>query len=238
MPHVGNVQSAPFQTGLLGVVKPQQFFAPAGRAIFASDDYHGEPIVFRFETSGCRVDPPKPKIQTIDMMDAVGQTQWVGQDPYTMTIGVRFDRFRTGSVEDEIRTLEGFGEVHAGRTEPPIVTVDGAVPKPHPGLTWRVVDFGDPEIDYLDGGTQRCRYFTTVSLVQRVTDRVLVESLKVTSKSKGLKSRTITVRAGEDWLFDVARRAYKDPSRASDIARANGLHLGKKLSAGTIVRLP
>jgi hypothetical protein len=72
----------------------------------------------------------------------------------------------------------------------------------------------DPEIDYVQGGdgSERCRYFTTVSLVQNVTDRVLVESLKATSKSKGVKARTITVRAGEDWLFEVARRAYGDPS--------------------------
>jgi hypothetical protein len=209
-------------------------------AVLASDDFDGKPIRFRFPTSGCRIAPPEPIVQTTDLMGAISLTQWVGQKPYRAEIDVRLDGFPSRSVETAIKTLEHFAEVHAGRSEPPIVTLDGAVPKPHPHLTWRVTNIADPEVDYVQGsdGAQRCRYFTTVSLVQRVTDRVLVESLKATSKSKGVKSRTITVRAGEEWLFEVARRAYGDPSRAADIATANNLHLGKKLRAGTELRLP
>jgi hypothetical protein len=39
------------------------------------------------------------------------------------------------------------------------------------------------------------------------------------------------VRAGEEWLFEVARREYNgDPVRAGDIATANNLHIGKRLT--------
>jgi hypothetical protein len=211
----------------------------AGPAVFASKDYDGKPIRFRFDHAGCRVLPPEPIIQETDLMGAISRTDWVGQKPYRMEVDVRLDGFPDRSVEDEIKTLEHFAEVHSGRAEPPIITVDGDIPKPHPHLTWRLSGFSAPEEDYVNGtGTHRCRYFTTVTLVQRVTDKVLVESLKQTSGSKGIKPRTITVKEGEDWLFEVARRAYQDPSRAGDIATANDLHLGAKLKPGTELRLP
>lgn len=205
-----------------------------GRVIFFSED---PPTDLRMNTTGALSDPPRQKISTIDRMDSIGLTQWVGQDPYTMAVDVQIDGFPDRSVESDIRELEALGEVQPGRTEPPIIDVDGAVPKPHPNIRWRIVDFGTPQVLYLPSG-DRCRYFTTVSLVQRVTDTVLVESLKATSQSKGLKARKTTVRQGEDWLYDVARRVYKDPSRAGDLAVANGLHLGKKLSPGLELRYP
>jgi nucleoid-associated protein YgaU len=51
------------------------------------------------------------------------------------------------------------------------------------------------------------------------------------------------VRPNEPDLYDVARRYYGDPSRASDIARANfkggnPLSLGARLTAGTQLRMP
>lgn len=216
------------------VISNTPTFVGPGRAFIVSED---PPTDLAFETTGCRVDPPKPKYETTARPGAISLLQWVGQEPYSMTLGIRIDEFPNGNVESDIRKLEALGEVQPGRFEPPIVTVDGAVPKPHPNLTWRITDFGDPEIEYLGSG-DRCRYVTTLVLTQNVTDRVLIESLKATSKSKGLKTRETTVRAGEDSLYDVARRYYKDPSRASDIARANNLHLGKKLSKGLTLRMP
>lgn len=208
--------------------------SPPGRAIFRSED---PPTDLRLQTTGALIDPPKANIQTIPRMDSVSLTQWTGQDPYTMSVGIQIDGYPDTSVESTIKELEGLAEVHAGRTEPPIVTVDGAVPQPHPNLKWRVLDLGTPEVLYLTSG-DRCRYYTVVSLIQRVTDTVLVESLKATSKSKGLKARSTEVRQGEDFLYDVARRLYKDPSRAADLATANNLHLGKKLSPGQTLRYP
>lgn len=212
----------------------------AGAAVLASDDYDGEKIRFRFRHSGCRLYPPEPIVQEVDLMGAISLTQWVGQKPYRAEIDVVLDGFPDLSVEREIRTLEHFAEVHKGRSEPPIVKLEGAVPRAHERLSWRVAGFSDPETEEVVGHpSQRSRYMTTVSLVQRVTDRVLVEHLKQTSKSKGLKARKITVRAGEHWLFELARRAYDgDSSRAADIAAANGLHIGAKLKPGRELYLP
>jgi hypothetical protein len=226
---------------LIGTATPPgaPFTTGTGRAVLASDDFDGKPIRFRFAHGGCRVSPPEPIVQETDLMGAISLTQWVGQKPYKMEIDAQLDGYPYRSVEDDIKTLEHFAEVHAGRREPPIVTVDGNVPKPHPNLTWRVTGFSTPAEEYVVGdGTARARWFSTVTLVQRVTDRVLVESLKATSQSRGVRARTITVRTGEEWLFEVARRAYKDPSRAGDIATANNLHLGKRLTAGMELRLP
>lgn len=212
----------------------------SGRAVFASDDFDGKPIRFRFPHGGARCAPPEPIVQEVDLMGAISRTQWIGQKPYRMEIDVQLDGFPYTSVDADIKTLEHFAEVHAGRSAPPVLTVDGNVPTPHPNLTWRVTGFTPPAEEYVVGdATQRSRYFTTVSLVQNVTDRVLVEQLARTSKNTGIKPRTITVRAGEDWLYQVARRAYSgDAGRAGDIATANSLHLGKKLRAGTVLRLP
>jgi hypothetical protein len=190
------------------------------------------------ETEGATPFPPEPVIDEVQRAGAISLTPWVRQNPYRMDVHVRLDGFPDRSVEPKIAILEGFAEVPAGRAEPSAVTVTGAIPRPHPNIKWQISGFDTPTVDYVNGGKERCRYETVVHLVQKVTDRVLIESLRATSKSKGVKARSITVRAGEDWLFEVARRAYKDPSRAGDIAAANSLHLGKKLTPGTVLRLP
>lgn len=223
--------------GLLGPAPRLPLSGPPapGMVVFSSED---PSATVACETTGAFPFPPEPVIDEIQRPGAISLTPWVRQGPYRMDVSVRLDRFPDRSVEPQIAILEGFAEVPAGRAEPPAVTIDGAVPRPHPHIKWQISGFDTPTVDFLEGGKERCRYETTVHLVQKVTDRVLIESLRATSKSKGVKPRTITVRAGEDWLFEVARRAYKDPSRAGDIATANSLHLGKKLTPGTVLRLP
>jgi hypothetical protein len=211
----------------------------AGQVAFNCDDFDGRPITFRFVTGGCQLYPPEPIVQTVDLPGSISLTQYLGQRPYRMDVDCQLDGFPDRSVEADIGTLEHFAEVHTGRSEPPAFTVSGDIPAPHPHLAWKVTGFSDPAIDYVQGRpTDRCRYFTTISLIQDVTDRVLIESLKKTAKSTGVKARSTTVRAGEDWLFEVARREYKDPSRAGDIAIANDLHIGKRLTPGMELRLP
>jgi hypothetical protein len=81
-------------------------------------------------------------------------------------------------------------------------------------------------------------------LTQHVTANSLNETLRQTKAARGLKTRTTRVKAGEETLYDVARRYYGDPSRASDIARgelqAGGrpLALGALLKTGTQLRMP
>lgn len=241
MPNVGfGDLKVPGITGGFGLgTAPEPVRVGRTYAAFSSKDFDGKSIEFRFPYGECRWYPPEPIVQEVDLMGAISLTQFMGQKPYRAEIDVRLDGFPVTSVEEDIKTLEHFAEVHAGRSEPPIFEVKGDVPLPHPGLKWRVTGFSQPQIEYVVGSPkERARYFTTVTLSQYVTDRVLVESLKKTSKSKGMKTRTEVVREGEEWLFEVARRVYKDPSRAGDLATANGLHLGKKLTPGTRLRVP
>ena len=220
---------------ILGYQEPPEI-EPEGLVRFSSDD---PKIRLDCEQAAPAVDlPPRPRVQTVDRPGAVGLTQWAGQDPYEMLVTVRFNGYPSRSVENQIKTLESLGEVAPGKDEPPIVRVLGAVPKPHPNLRWRVLNFSEPtDLLFLSSG-KRCRYVTTVHLIQHVTDQQLVESLKPSKAARGISTRTHTVKAGEDDLYDVARNVYGNPMRASDIATANRLRLGARLKVNQRLRLP
>lgn len=189
------------------------------------------------QTQPALIPPPQPKIVTTDRPGAIGLTDWVGQDPYRLMIYARLDGAPNRSVERDIAALEGLAEVHAGKTEPPVVTVKGAIPLPHPNLKWRIAGFTEPVVMTRRGSQERCRYLTTVTLIQYVVDRTLATSLNPSTGSKGLQVRTHRIKPGED-LFDVARAEYRDVGRAQDIARANGLRIGAKLTPGRTLKIP
>jgi hypothetical protein len=100
-------------------------------------------------------------------MGAISRTQWVGQKPYRAEIDVRLDGFPSRQRRERTsRPSSTSPRSTPAAPSRPIITLDGAVPKPHPHLTWKVTNIADPEIDYVQGGdgSERCRYFTTVSL--------------------------------------------------------------------------
>lgn len=189
--------------------------------------------------------PPKARYDTTERDGLVSLTRYAGHDPYDLTIPIRFDAYASQvSVEGSVRALESLAERTGPDQEPPIVRVVG----PHPYLTlkstvrWRVSsitwDEDSPGTIYLPGGSARSRASATVDLIQHVTDKQLTESVRRGKRAHGIANRSTTARAGE-YLEDVSRREYGDPSRASDIARANpGLRLGSKLKVGQRVRLP
>lgn len=217
---------------------------PGAVMIATADDPENPVQVTCEQTAPALWRPPRGRWSTIDRGGRVGILAYDGQDPYELLLSVRLDGYPDTSVEDSVRILEGFAEVPDGQEQPPTLTVDGAIPKPHPNLKWRLTAIEDPaEQLYLPGGRSRCRYATTVTLTQNVTAQVLAESLRETKASKGLRTRTTRVRSTEPDLFAVARRYYGDPSRASDIARANfkgghPLALGARLTPGTQLRMP
>jgi hypothetical protein len=188
--------------------------------------------------------PPRGRWSTIDRGGRIGILSYDGQDPYELLLSIRLDGYPANSVEESVRILEGFAEVPGGQQEPPILVVEGAIPKPHPSLKWRLTAIEDPtDVLFLPGGKSRCRYTTQVTLTQHVIATSLVESLTQTKATKGLQAKTTSVRPNEVTLTDVARRYYNDPSRASDIARANfkngnPLMLGARLTPGTQLRMP
>lgn len=232
---------APFGPG--GRVVTGRIVTPpgVGRVWLGSDD----PVidVVATLTGPIEVTPPKPKISTVDRPRQIGLTQWLGQDPYEMHVPLMFDGYPDTNIEASIAALESLAEVHGGHDEPPVVKIEGPIPKAHPHLTWWLSEFAEPErIMHLPDGA-RCRYATTITLTQRVSDKLLAQSLRKRKKGKGIANRTHVVTAGEDTLFDIAKHAYGDPSRASDIARANvikgrPLRLAQRLPVGLRLRLP
>lgn len=216
-------------------------FGPAvpGAIIIATDNPH-DPIEVRCEqVTPALPRPPRPRWSTIDRPGRIGIPSFDGQDPYEILVTVRLDGFPHRSVEVDIATLEGFAEVPEGQAEPPVLTVTGAIPRPHPNIKWRLTSIEDPsEVQHLTGGKERCRYVTAITLTQHVAGDVLNENLKGSKAQKGLRTRTTRVQSNEDDLYAVARRYYGDPSRATDIARANFLYLGSRLTAGKALRMP
>jgi hypothetical protein len=216
---------------------------PGGLTISLADGSDKPVAVTCEQTAPIIVRPPQPKYQTIDRPGRIGIPEWTGQDPYEMIAAIRFDGYPDRSVEGQISTLESFAEVAPGAQTPPTLTLSGQVPLPHPHLKWCLTNIADPdELLFLTGGKQRCRYATTLTFTQHVDANELEQSLHATKASKGIRTRYTRVKAGED-LFAVARRFYGDPSRASDVARANfqggkPLRMGQILTVGLRLRMP
>lgn len=185
----------------------------------------------------------RPRYETQDLPGEVGIVKYAGHEPVEQAIPMKFDRAaERESVEARIRLLERLVQRTASNDEPPIVKVRGNGVL-HQGFNWRVasIDEDTARTRYLPNG-DRMLFACTVNLIQQVDERVLAESLAAfrrRGQGPGIRTRTTKVRQGESSLYDVARRVYRDPSRASDIARANpGRRLGERLKVGWTLRLP
>lgn len=180
---------------------------------------------------------PHPRYDNVERPGTFSLTRYRGHDPYEQSIPVMVDRAGNG-IENVLGDLERLLERSRSTLEPPVVTVQGAGIS-HAGLKWRVTSIEeDPgRTEYLPDG-RRSRMYCTVNLIQHVTDRLLAESIRDGKRAKGIRNRQTTARAGED-LYDVARRVFGDPSRASDIAKANpGVRLGQRFKKPRKLRLP
>lgn len=219
--------------------------APGAIVIREADNPHDPVEVQCHQIAAPIVHPPQPRWQVVNLSGRTGVNEYLGQDPYAVTLTIRFGGdFPARSIEQDVEALQAFAEVHGDRTEPPVLETVGAIPKPQPNIKWQLTAIEDPfEQDYMSDGKRRSRYATRITLTQASEASKLNESLKATKRAKGLKTRTTKVRPGESDLYAVARRYYGDPSRASDISRANPgksgpLPLGTKLKAGTTLRMP
>lgn len=179
---------------------------------------------------------PRPKYETIDRYGFFGLPKYAGQDPYELTLKIRFED-DGDSLEGEkgpIRRLEKLAERVAGRDAPPDVTVEG--PVPHSTLHWRITGFAEDKARTVyNANEDRIRFVVAVTLQQRVTDTVLSNSLRTSTKAKGIGAAT-RVQQGEDDLYDVAQRYYHNSSLAITIARANPVK-GKPMPLGTKLRV-
>lgn len=206
-----------------------------------------DPVTFRSDNPKLEVEErlagkptasiPRPRYETVDRPGAFGLTRYRGHDPYVQSIPIVIDRGGDG-IENAILDLERLLERSKSTLEPPVVTVEGKGVS-HTGLKWRVesaVEDTDHTMYLPDG--RRSRAYFTVNLIQHVADRLLTESIKGGRRASGIRNRHRTIRAGED-LHAFSRRIFGDPSRASDIARANpGVRLGQRFKHARSLRLP
>jgi hypothetical protein len=184
---------------------------------------------------------PRPRYTQHERPGDFDLLQYVSHDLFEQTIPIKFGD-GTDSVEGRIAQLERLLRRTAKNGEPPIVKAAGHGVL-HPEYNWRVVglDPVDDRILFFTGQNDRRLYVANVILRQQVAENVLTESI---SKSRrrdagaGLRNRTVTVREGERTLYQVAKRYFRDPSAAREIAVANGITLSTRLKAGRKLRLP
>jgi hypothetical protein len=184
---------------------------------------------------------PRPRYLLHERPGSTSLQQFAGSDPVVQTFTIKFDGRRRSSIEGQITRLKTFLQRTASNGEPPVVKVSGSGIL-HPELNWRITAL-DPQTDrslFLDSG-DRCLFVCGLTLTQQIQDRLLTESIaafKKRGQGKGIRVRTTRVRAGENSLYDVAKRVFHDPSAAREIAVANNLTLARRLRVGQRLRLP
>jgi hypothetical protein len=186
-------------------------------------------------TGPVKCTPPRPRYLTDDRHGRTSVTRYAGMQPLEQEITLKFDGQRDRvSVIGKIRDLETLA-MPVGSGSPPLVRAFGASVR-HQGLWWRVTRIVENTERAIYINDDQVVYVATVTLTQHVKDQLLNFA---GANAQGFRNRTTHVREGEDSLYDVAKRVYKDRGKAKDIARANpGLRLGQKLKRGTKLRLP
>lgn len=186
--------------------------------------------------------------RTVPRPKWVSFTEWIGFDPYTLTMPVLFDLFASDqSIES---TLERFRQLMRPASTPsdqtPVIALTGpAVPMAH--LQWVVT--GMTETDAVRRGNgDRIRSWQTVDLMQYYPANVLVASVPspaaaaqeaavVSAAAPPASAATHTVRSG-DTLWGIAAAALGDGNRWQEIADMNGIRDPLALQIGVVLRLP
>jgi phage tail protein X len=179
---------------------------------------------------------PSPRYETVERPGRTSAVRYAGHDPQLLDIPMALDKGGATGVEKLVANLERLAQRASDTHEPPVIKVAGAG-IPHTDLNWRVQSI-EPNLDqtrYLGDG-RRERFACVLHLIENVVDRQLAQTI---TGGKGIRGRrTVRARKGET-LYDVARRIYGDPSRASDLQKANpALRFGQALKAGQKIRVP
>lgn len=177
---------------------------------------------------------PKPRYDQVDRPGTSSLNRYRGHDPRTMPVPLLIDRGGR-SIKADIVTLEQLAERTNDTAEPPVLKVQG-IGVQHAGRNWRLTLPDDPaDVQYNLAGDPS-RLAITVTLVEHTTDKLLAQTLTGGPGVRG--TRLVRTRAG-DTLYDLARRYYGDPSRASDIQKANPwARFGQVFRAGRKLYIP
>lgn len=179
----------------------------------------------------------------------LAMTRWRGRQPFQMDLDLMLDGYADGrSVETDCTKLERLALPPRELAEPPVVTIDGAVP--HDDLTWVVngIDWGT--VIRRAGDGDRLRQAALVHLVRFVDDDKLKPLSAAEAKRRDAAAKNggralastggdgfYTVRDG-DTLGAIAARQLGDYSQWTAIAEANGIRDPAAIAVGTTLRLP
>lgn len=175
-------------------------------------------------------------------------TEWQGRSPKRMILNIIVDNFQDGvSVEPFVRNLEQMAEPYRPTGQPPVIRVDGAVPKRDTEWVIEELAWGTAEYHQVQG--YRIRQAAEIKLIEYVED----ELVKVVSPARAARERQqrarttkprrpaptarYTVKRG-DTLSRIAARELNDARRWREIAKLNNLRDPDNLRVGMQLRMP
>jgi phage tail protein X len=208
--------------------------------------FYLDPVVLRADTPKIEVigrltgkpsaSMPQPRYEIVERPGRASAVRYAGHDPHTLDIPMALDKGGGAGVESLISDLERLAQRAGDTHEPPVISVSGAG-IPHTELNWRLQPIEEnPALTRYKNDGSRERFGCTLHLIEAVVDLVLAETIR---GGQGLRGRrTVRARQGET-LYDIARRVYGDPGRASDLQKANPwARFGQVFAAGTKIRVP
>jgi len=168
----------------------------------------------------------------------VSLTQWAGREPYQMDVPILFDNWHNqGAVEREIRQLNKMA-LGDDWSQPPTVTLDGAIPNvPVAGATWVITGIDWGEDVYWDKSDKGIYFRMRQDAVVHLLEYHAEERLQITM-TKSLPNQYIVHRKGET-LRSIAKSMYGNGDRWKDIRKANPrIRDPNALKVGLKLRIP
>ncbi len=178
--------------------------------------------------------------QTVDVVDDVDLTDWVGQGPLTQDIPIMLDGYPDESVERDLKNIFKLGRDTEGR--PPVFEIDGPIffAEAHWVLPENGVTLDSESTIRSDKGVL-LRQALTLSVLEYVPpDQVHLRKKKKHKDRFGIAdNRALTVvTRPQDTLAKIAAREFGDWQLWRRLEDKNDIHdPNRVLPAGRVIRL-
>ena len=172
--------------------------------------------------------------EIVDRPHRMSLTRWTGRQPFRLVVPILFDGWEDQeSQEGDIDKLEQMALPTSPGGEPPVVTINGAVP--WKDLPWVIetIDWGDA-IYARRNPIQRYRQYATITFLRKVKEDVAAAKV---FRDKGKGYRTYVVKRG-DTLRKIAAHQLGDSARWREIARINKIRDPRSIRPGQRLRIP
>jgi hypothetical protein len=205
-------------------------------------------ITVPLNTAGVQPNGGGPQHDVTARIGRRGVAEYRGHDPLRLDLNILLDGYPNTSVDATINVLFTLATRMPREIRMPAIKLQGdQVPLSHRGRSWVM----DGPIDYVDdppsirtgllAGVQLVRQALVVHLLERVTDRLLSDSISRSKRqAKGQKKTPAiyTVKKGQVWFYDVSKAVYGNRDHGHIIAQFNTMPIGTRLTPGTRLRIP